>query len=258
MNKYLKSFVAVLALSVGLLIPSLVQAQVTLTSTSLSVAITSPTANTIVVVSATGFVAGTTQVVVDMEQMNVTSVNGTTIGVTRGLNGTNATTHAAGSLAYVGSPTYFDTVGRSGSCTSTNERVLPVVVPTQGRLYTCTGSKWSWASITGGGGYLTMPVSSGGIAAVTACGATSGNANCANTQTGYTARIWQGVATLSLGSAVVSNLSPTFTSTSTGSCMGIDTSGASGVLAEVVISGVSSITVAGTGSGTVSWLCVGY
>lgn len=255
-----KSFVAVTALLGALLLSALpVSAQVTLTSTRITAAISTLTATTMTVASATGFTAGTTHAVIDQEEVQVTSVNGLTIGIARiGANGTRVTTHASSAIVYVGNPTYFDSVGRSGSCTSTAERVLPVLVPVQGKLFTCTGGSWSTALYTTLGGYLTMPVTSGGMPTTYSCGATSGSTTCPNTATGYTAKMFSGVATLSAGTAVISGLSPTFTSTATGACVGVDTSGASGVVAEVVISGVSSLTVNGTGAGTVSWLCLGY
>ncbi len=83
-------------------------------------------------------------------------------------------------------------------------------------------------------------------------------ATCGNTASGMTAHIVTGVRTLTAGTAVVSGISPPFTSTATASCVGNDTSGSSGVLTEVVVSGVSSITINGTGAGTVAWMCAGY
>lgn len=87
------------------------------------------------------------------------------------------------------------------------------------------------------------------------CGTT---ATCGNTATAMTAHIAAGVRTLANGTATVTGISPAFTSTSTFNCVAVDTSGASGVVAEAVPLSASSITVNGTGTGTVSWLCVGY
>lgn len=259
MNTSFKSFIAVAALSAGLLTPSVGFAQTSLTTTRLTAAIADASIVTFTVASASGFVAGSTSAVIDAEVMDVIAVTGTTIRVVRGLAGTRAMPHNANALVYVGARPFVDSVGRYGACTSANERLLPVLVPQTGTLYTCTSGQWTSASLTGKGGYLTMPVSSGGVPAVTACGATSGNANCANTQTGYTARIWHGAATLSSGSAIISDLSPTFTSTSTGACVGQSQTGTSaGATSKVVISGVSSLTITGTGSEVIWWQCVGY
>lgn len=259
MNKYFRSFVAVLALSLGLFASMPVSAQTTLTQTALSAAITTTNDNSITVNSATTFAAGTTHVVIDAEEMAVTSVSGTTIGVVRGINGTRAATHASGAVAYVGSPTYFDSVGRYGSCTATNERVLPIIVPTEGKYYTCSSSNWVSANLVTLGGYATMPSTSGGIPTVYSCGPTTGTTSCANTATGHTAKMWTGAATLSSGVAIISGMSPPFTATSTGFCVGQDQTAASGATsAKVVLSGVSSITISGTGSDVVWWICVGY
>lgn len=257
MNLTKRSFIAALALIAGLFTSSaFAQTNPNSTSqTALAAAITSISATSLRVNSATGAAAGSTSLVVDAEVMDIAAVNGTTLTVVRGMAGTRATTHASGAVAYIGTRPIVDTVGRYGSCTTSPN---PVLVPTEGRLYTCSNSNWVSANLTTKGGFLTMSATSGGVPTAYSCGATSGSTTCANTQTGYTAHIISGVATLSAGTAVISGISPAFTSTATGACVGIDTSGASGVLSEVVISGVSSITVAGTGAGTVSWMCVGY
>ena len=111
------------------------------------------------------------------------------------------------------------------------------------------------SGISGSGTY-TFPSNTGGMPIVVNCGPT-GTANCGNTAAGANAKVFYGTATMTAGSATISGLSPTFTTTTSGACIGIDQSGSSGVLAEVVISGVSSLTVSGTGSGVVWYMCVG-
>lgn len=108
-----------------------------------------------------------------------------------------------------------------------------------------------------GAGTYTFPSNTGGMPVVVSCGS-SGTADCANTATGATAKMFVGTTTLTAGSATISGLSPAFTSSQTGSCVGMDQSGASGVLAEVVLQGVSSLSIGGSGTGTVWWMCVGY
>ncbi len=259
MKNHINRFVAASVLLVGLLVALPVSAQVTLTSTRLSAAITAINDNTITVVSATGFTAGTTHAVIDAEEMAVTSVSGTTIGVVRGINGTRAMPHTTAAVVYVGSPTYFDSVGRFGSCTATNERVLPIIVPTEGKYYTCSSSNWVSAALTTLGGYLTMPSTSGGVATLYSCGATTGTTTCANTASGHTAKVWSGAATLTLGNAIISGISPAFTSTATAACVGQSAGAASGGSgSRIVITGVSSITITGTGSEVIWWICAGY
>ncbi len=259
MKNMIARFVAASLLLVGLLVALPVSAQTTLTQTALSAAITATNDNTITVISATTFAAGTTHAVIDAEEMAVVSVSGTTIGVVRGINGTRATTHASGAVVYVGSPTYFDSVGRYGSCTATNERVLPIIVPTEGKYYTCSSSQWVSALLTSRGGYLMMQATSGGVPTTYSCGSTAGSSNCANTSTGHTAKIWSGRASLTAGTAVISGLSPAFTSVLTGACVSQDQDTASGATTSMaVISGVSSITITGTGTHAVWYICVGY
>lgn len=259
MKNRINRFVAASILLVGLLVALPVSAQVTLTQTRLSAAVTTANDNTITVVSATTFAAGTTHAVIDAEEMAVTSVSGTTIGVVRGINGTRATTHAASAVVYVGSPTYFDSVGRFGSCTAANERVLPIIVPTEAKYYTCSSSAWVSASLVTLGGYATMPSTSGGIPTLYSCGSTAGTSNCGNTASGHTAKIWTGRASLTGGTAIISGLSPAFTSVLTGACVSQDQDTASGATTSMaVISGVSSITITGSGTGAVWYICVGY
>lgn len=127
---------------VALALSTLGHAQATLTSTTLSAPITSTSANTISVTSATGFTARTTFAFVDREYMAVVAVSGTSIRVIRGSSGTAATTHASGATIYVGPGTYFSGSDRAGSCTSTDELVLPVINIKTGTQYQCTGSLW--------------------------------------------------------------------------------------------------------------------
>ena len=60
--------------------------------TTLGAAITTTTATTCTVASATNIVAGT-MLLIDTEQVYVTSVSGTTVTISRGANGTTAATH---------------------------------------------------------------------------------------------------------------------------------------------------------------------
>src|SRR6267378_1525266 len=81
-----------------------------LTATSLSAAVTSTSQLTIRVASATGITANNTLLFIEDgnggngEAVFVNSVSGTTIGVTRGYNGTQANQHLSGSVVLAGSP----------------------------------------------------------------------------------------------------------------------------------------------------------
>jgi hypothetical protein len=125
-----------------LLSPMGAHAQATLTSTTLSAAVTSDSTTTVRVTSATGFSAGR-MLFVDKEAMAITAVSGTAISVQRGAFSTVAATHAIGSLVYVGPNDYFSSNGRSGSCTSANEKVLPVIDVKTGFTYQCYGGQWN-------------------------------------------------------------------------------------------------------------------
>jgi len=114
-------------------------AQATLTSTTLSAAQTSTGNTTFNVTSPTGFSAGR-MYYVDAEAGRILSVSGSVITVAR--TG-RATTHASGATIYVGPANYFSTSDRAGSCTSTNELVLPVINIANGNIYQCTSSLWT-------------------------------------------------------------------------------------------------------------------
>lgn len=122
-------------------------AQATMTETTLAAAITSASAQVIVVTSGTGFAVGNV-LVVDGEAMTVQSsyVSGVNVPVTRGVSGTVAGLHASGATVLQGQPQYFSKVDPNGPCTSTNELALPRVVlgtigaqPPSVSVYNCTG-----------------------------------------------------------------------------------------------------------------------
>jgi len=138
MNKLKQLLVSVALL---LLAASTSWAQVTLTSTTLSVAITDASSTSIRVTSATGFAAGSIAYV-DREALRVVSASGTTISVVRGFSGTRASTHANAATIYVGLPEYFTTYDRAGSCTATNELVLPRINFNSGNILNCVASLW--------------------------------------------------------------------------------------------------------------------
>lgn len=116
-------------------------AQSTLTTTTLSAAIASTSINQFRVASTTGFTAGSSYIMVDKELMSVNSVSGTTITVTRGYEGTLASTHASGATVYAGNATLFYAVDPQGSCTTANQPV-PVMAIYSARRWNCINSAW--------------------------------------------------------------------------------------------------------------------
>lgn len=140
-----RSFLVSLALLAALALPVPLFAQATVTSTTLSAAVTNATGapSTITVTSATGFSAGRI-VFVDREAMLIlpSYVSGTTIPVQRGYAGTVANPHASGATVYVGPTNYFSQMVPSGQCTATTEVALPRIVLPLGAVYQCTNSIW--------------------------------------------------------------------------------------------------------------------
>jgi hypothetical protein len=128
-------------------IPAL-QAQATLSSTTLGAAVTSEGTTTVVVASATGITANRTMLQVDRERLAVNAVSGTTLTVQRGADGTKAATHASGATVYLGGPTQFGETYQSGSCTAANLAVLPVLWAQGGFIYQCNAGTWSQSNQT--------------------------------------------------------------------------------------------------------------
>lgn len=144
-------------------------AQTFLTTTTLNTAVTSTTAGTISVLSASTIDVGSI-LYLDHEAMQVNAINGTTISVSRGVQGTAAGLHAAGlasnggttviiapkaSLAGSG-PFGLAAIGQSdppaGACTTTAYRYLPIINVVTGNVWSCrwvgTGTQTSrvWAA----------------------------------------------------------------------------------------------------------------
>lgn len=156
MNKLLR----ILAL-LGLPILALAQTN-TLTTTTLSAAITQQTGSTspaqiISVASATGINApsntnGTqgSLLYVDREAMRVQSINGTSITVLRGQNGTQAEGHLTGVLVWIGNPQWYSQdpaeFPPNGACTLANTITLPRLEVLSGEIFTCDSlGVWSYA-----------------------------------------------------------------------------------------------------------------
>lgn len=131
-----------------LFLASLGMAQTALTATKLSAAVTSTSATTIRVSSATGITAGNTILFIEDgttyggEAVFVNSVSGTAIGVTRGYSG-YASLHINGALVLVGNPTQFATTDPQGSCVVANT-VAPFINIKTGNQWLCSSISLAW------------------------------------------------------------------------------------------------------------------
>lgn len=154
METLMKRILLTLALVLTLAAPSL--AQTYLTTTTLSSAVVSTTADTVVLASATNVAVGGV-LYVDRELMQVIAVSGTTIRVTRGQQGTKAAPHGASSTVIVGpvaslqasGPYGLASFGQAdppmGSCTTSAYRYLPIVNVVTGDVWSC---RWVGSSTT--------------------------------------------------------------------------------------------------------------
>ncbi len=247
-------------------------AQTALTSTTLSAAITNANDRTMVIASATGWTASTasaqTTAVIDREVVGIQAVNGTTVTITRGQSpGARATGHASGAAVYFlppGSPN-LSNYDRAGACSTTsgdqtqNAAFAPVINPITGRYFACTSGVWVAQLIGAKGNTITYPtIATGGLPLLIGCGATTGNANCANTASAGTARIYQGQATLASNAAVIT-FGVAFTSTTTYACVANDVTTRANVVQMVATSSTTATITNTTGaSDVIYYICSGY
>jgi hypothetical protein len=145
-NMKLKTVAVVLALILSA-VP--LSAQTYLTTTTLASAVSSASADSVSLTSATGVAAGGV-IYVDREAMGVLSVSGTTVRVTRGQLGTKGATHASGADVIIVPAAALQgplaAVGQSdppyGSCVTSNYRYLPIINVVTGDVWSC---RWSGA-----------------------------------------------------------------------------------------------------------------
>jgi hypothetical protein len=85
------------------------------------------------------------------EAVFVNSVNGTTIGVTRGYNGTKSSKHISGAIVFAGPPPAFHQVDPSGeaivvkgTASCTNEPYTPYINYLSGHVWLCSTITNSW------------------------------------------------------------------------------------------------------------------
>lgn len=207
-------------------------AQASLSTTTLSAAVTSESATLIYLTATTNAVANQFAYV-DRELMYIIAVpRSGVIQVQRGASSheaggaPGASTHASGATVYLAPGNYFTTYDRSGTCTSTNELVLPVINTFNGNVWNCVSSVW---------------------------------------QSGMVMRTVRGTGTLASGSPstlAVTGMTPPFTSSSTYTCVAQDTTTIAnniGVLAAGYVSG-SAVTFTGPNTNTdgFRYSCTGY
>lgn len=159
----LKNFTLTIAALAALFIPASAQAQVTLTSTTLSAALGTPPTSGIscfTVASATGIVApaftapnvpsgNQTVLFTDKEAILVTSVSGTYVCGIRGYFSTKAKAHVNGATVYVGSPNQFSSNEQAGACTAGVLQEVPIINTETGHIFTC-GSSGQFVQVLNG------------------------------------------------------------------------------------------------------------
>jgi len=91
----------------------------------------------------------------------------------------------------------------------------------------------------------------------TFCGSTVGTQACANQTNAGTVHTVSGITTLATGAAVISSISPAFTGTGTYACAASDQTTKSNAV-NVANTSTSSITLSGTTSDVITWVCSGY
>lgn len=142
----------ILVLMVALLLaPVLTHAQTILLPTTLSTAITTGAARTMVVVSGTSCIVGN-NAIIDRELVEITSApTTTTLGIRRGVAGTVGVPHVSGaavvcSVPQAFGPTSFAKVDQNGnptgSCTRNQQLYLPVFNLRFGTTNDCLGGTW--------------------------------------------------------------------------------------------------------------------
>lgn len=151
----MKNIITIIALTLLLLtFTPAIEAQVTSTPqptrTTLSAAVTTTGATTITVASATGFLPNDI-IVIDHEAIQIpsgyTAATAAITNVTRGYNGTLATTHASGATVLRSTAANVSNADFFGSCTAANQPYLPRISINRNirdvALYNCNNGMWA-------------------------------------------------------------------------------------------------------------------
>ncbi len=157
MNRLLKTIIVI----VGLLgWASVAQAQTILSNTTLNGAITSPSATSFVLTSASASVttaaapAAGQCLYVEREMMQITAISSTRVTVIRGTGGTGAAIHPTSAVVFTGACNNFRqtdpfaAAGTGGStpslkpCTTASMQVRPFINVLNGNIWLCKSSSW--------------------------------------------------------------------------------------------------------------------
>lgn len=198
-------------------------------------------------ITASGSTCGTTNACIPLTLFNSPTLSTTsaTVVISGTFTGTLQFEASTDGVNFIAIPGFPLAGGASvTSATSTGTWSFSIAALTQMRVRA--------SAFASGTAAITIQASGGGNSiSVLSCATTT---TCANTVVG-TPRFVRGTVALAAGAAVVSGISPAFTSTSTFNCTATDTTAAAAV--SVAMTSASSITFAGTSTDTISYLCVG-
>lgn len=140
------SLVVLVALSVAIGVRPAV-AQTTVNQTTLSAAVDGVQSTVSVASAAT--LAVNQLLFIDKEADRITAINGTVISVQRGYASTNATAHVSGAIVYSGAQSstaggvFWASDPQVGSCTYSSEQYSLRIVPSSGRIWSCSNGQWT-------------------------------------------------------------------------------------------------------------------
>lgn len=148
MKMFSRIRISALAIIAALVVSVPALAQTTVTTTTLSAAVSANT-QSIPLASATGVTVGS-GLFVDRESMSVVSITGTVARVVRGVDGSGSVSHASGATVYVG-PTsgvagpgpFWQSDPAIGSCTASAEQYSVRINTNSGRIWGCINSRWA-------------------------------------------------------------------------------------------------------------------
>lgn len=120
----------------------------TLSSTTLSAALTASSLVNQVTVGSAPSLTLPYEIYVDREAMRVTSVNGSVLTVVRGYNNTLVAAHNSGQIVYAGQLSWFGTADPTSGCTASALWSSPLINVETGTLWTCnSASMWAKAML---------------------------------------------------------------------------------------------------------------
>lgn len=130
-------------------------AQTELTHTTLAAAVTTPSATSVRLTSASGVAVNSTVLIIDQEVMAVVAISGTTITVQRGAAGTRANPHANAAVVTISVAQATVSVQPVGPCTQgtvygagaqPSDAYEPIFDTVDGTWWRCRSSVWNGSS----------------------------------------------------------------------------------------------------------------